>query len=43
MSKSYERVKASKINVLMKIKNPVMHKNPIIVPIIPKNAKIAKF
>jgi len=43
MSKIYVKVKASKKKLLIKIRNPVRHKNPIIVPTIPKKATIAKF
>jgi hypothetical protein len=35
-------VSASKNNLFIKIRNPVKHKNPIIVPIIPKKATIPK-
>jgi hypothetical protein len=43
ISKIYVRVKALKKKLFKKIRNPVIHKNPMIVPMIPKNATIAKF
>jgi hypothetical protein len=36
-------VKAWKKKLLMKIKKAVMHRNPMMVPMIPKKATIAKF
>lgn len=38
----YVNVNALKNNLLIKIKNPVKHKKPIIVPMIPRNANTPK-
>ena len=43
ISRIYDRVNALKKKLLMKIRNPVIQRNPIMVPIIPRNATIAKF
>ena len=43
ISNIYVSVNAQKKKLLMIIRNPVMHKNPMMVPIIPKKATIAKF
>ncbi len=43
MSKIYESVKAWKKKLLMKIRKPVIQRNPMMVPMIPRNATIAKF